>query len=161
MTLLTVAASSAFIIFLLTSPSSSDPQEREIWMLMLTLSLIVSGAGVLNTMLMSVTQRYREIGTLKCLGALDLFVLYSVLLESAILGFLGALVGVILGLLLAVAVGSIEFGLGVFSAWHFTGLWWKAGIASGVGLLLTTIGAAIPAYIAAKMPPIEAMRGEK
>jgi len=81
LTLLTVTASCAFVLFLLTTPAT-DPDEQEKWALMLALSLVVSMAGVLNTMLMSVTQRYREIGTLKCLGALDSFVLLSVLLVT-------------------------------------------------------------------------------
>ena len=59
--------------------------ERDSWILMLTLCLLVCAAGVMNTMLMSVSQRYREIGTIKCLGALDSFVLLSVVAESGII----------------------------------------------------------------------------
>ncbi|MCC5841229.1 MAG: FtsX-like permease family protein [Opitutales bacterium] len=161
LTLLTVAACCAFLLFLLTAPISDDPADRQMWGLMITLSLIVSAAGVLNTMLMSVTQRYREIGTIKCLGALDSFVLISVLVESAMLGLAGAILGIFAGLLLSVVIGSISVGLGVFTAAYWSGVFWKIGAAALVGLCLTTFGAALPAYIAAKMPPVEAMRGEK
>lgn len=160
LTLLTVSASCAFVIFLLTTPVR-DELEKEKWVLMLVLSLLVSMAGVLNTMLMSVTQRYREIGTIKCLGALDSFVLLSVLIEAALVGLAGALGGIVAGLLFSMLMGIWENGLSFWSAGGWTGLWWKAGLTLFVGFFLTTFGASIPAWIAAKMPPIEAMRGEK
>jgi cell division protein FtsX len=74
------------------------PAEQQSWYLMMGLAMVVSVAGVLNALLMSVTQRYREIGTMKCLGALDGFILLSVLLEAAILGVTGAVLGVLAGL---------------------------------------------------------------
>ncbi len=145
----------------MTLEQSPDPVERQSWYLMILLSLVVSAAGVLNTMLMSVTQRYREIGTIKCLGALDSFVLFSVLLESAMVGFVGALAGVIAGLLVSVAIGSLEHGLAVLGHLNFDYFPVKLLATFTVGMSLTVIGAAIPAYIAAQMPPMEAMRGEK
>lgn len=161
LTLLTIAASSAFFMFLLTTPRSDDPTDRQIWMLMLVLSLVVSAAGVLNTMLMSVTQRYREIGTIKCLGALDSFVLLTVLVEAAILGLIGALAGILFGLVFAVLVGLLQFGGGVFEALRFDGFGWKLFGSMMVGVGLASFGAFVPALIASRMPPIEAMRGEK
>lgn len=160
LTLLTVAASCAFVIFLLTTPAADD-LEREKWALMLILSLLVSLAGVLNTMLMSVTQRYREIGTIKCLGALDSFVLLSVLLEAAMVGLTGAVGGVIAGMVFSALMGIWEHGLGFWSLGAWAGLWWKIGGTLFVGLFLTTFGASIPAWIAARMPPVEAMGGDK
>ena len=160
LTLLTVTASCAFVLFLLTTPAT-DAEEREKWMLMLTLSLIVSMAGVLNTMLMSVTQRYREIGTIKCLGALDSFVLLSVLLEAAMVGITGALGGIFLGLACSALMGLWEYGLAFVSAGGWSGLWWKILLTLFIGFFLTTFGASIPAWIAARMPPVEAMGGEK
>ncbi len=160
LTLLTVAASCAFVLFLLTTPAT-DPAEREKWALMLALSLVVSMAGVLNTMLMSVTQRYREIGTIKCLGALDSFVLLSVLLEAALVGVAGAAGGALVGLLSSAVVGLWQHGAAIFAAGAWAGLWWKLAVTFAIGFCLTTFGASIPAWIAAKMPPVEAMRGEK
>lgn len=161
LTLATIAAASAFFMFLLTSPRSDDPTERQIWTLMLVLSLLVSAAGVLNTMLMNVTQRYREIGTIKCLGALDSFVLLSVLVEAAILGLLGALGGIVGGLLLSVLLGFVQHGGEVLSALRFDGFAWKLLASMAVGMGLASFGAFVPALIASRMPPIEAMRGEK
>ena len=160
LTLLTVAASCSFVIFLLTTPPGSE-QEKEKWALMLVLSLVVSLAGVLNTMLMSVTQRYREIGTIKCLGALDSFVLLSVIVEAAMVGLTGAAGGVLIGLLLSVLMGLWEYGAAFWSGGGWMGLWWKVSLTLFVGFFLTTFGASIPAWIAARMPPVEAMRGEK
>ncbi|MCC5806984.1 MAG: ABC transporter permease [Opitutales bacterium] len=161
LTLLTVSACCAFLLFLLTAPISDDPADRQMWGLMITLSLLVSVAGVLNTMLMSVTQRYREIGTIKCLGALDSFVLLSVMLESALLGLTGALLGIVGGLILSFGMGLLDAGAGVFAAAYWSGLGWKILVSAFVGLALTTLGAAFPAAVAARMPPVEAMRGEK
>lgn len=161
LTLLTVAACCAFLLFLLTTPAAEDPADRQMWSLMITLSLVVSAAGVLNTMLMSVTQRYREIGTLKCLGALDGFVLLSVMMESALLGLAGALIGIVLGLIFSLLLGLLGSGMEVFTLAYWSGLYWKIALSALVGLCLTSLGAAAPAIIAAKMPPVEAMRGEK
>lgn len=161
LTLATITAASAFIMFLLFVPLTSDPAGREAWLLMLALSLFVSVAGVLNTMLMSITQRYREIGTIKCLGALDSFVLLSVLVEAAMLGLVGGCVGVVLGAIAALLLGLLEHGTQVLEALRLGGWWWKVAASLGVGVGLTTLGAIIPALLAARMPPIEAMRGEK
>ncbi len=185
LTCLTIATATAFMAYLLSSPrQTGDPAEMQSWLLMLALALIVSGAGVLNAMLMSVAQRYREIGTIKCLGALDSLVLYSVLVESAVLGLFGAVAGLVGGLIVSLLLGMADFGLGyigTFFVGHvppeempnwlsamFSGgmnrLLWLLGTAVFVflvGMMLTTFGASVPAYIASRMPPVDAMRGEK
>ncbi len=161
LTILTLAATGAFLIYLLLLPPTDDAADRNAWRLMFALALIVSTAGVTNTMLMSVTQRYREIGTIKCLGALSSFVLLSVLLEAALLGLAGAVLGVIAGFVIALAVGALQHGAEVLAHLDFTRLPWKLSLAIAVGLGLATLGAVIPAIVAARMPPMEAMRGEK
>jgi putative ABC transport system permease protein len=161
LTVLTITTATAFMMWLLTAPKSGDATEQQGWAMMLVLCLVVSGVGVLNTMLMSVTQRYREIGTIKCLGGLDSLVLASTLLESAILGFVGAVAGMVVGAVVAILLGVLDFGGAVFEHVQLARLPVHALIVFGVGILFTTLGTAIPAYIAAKMPPIEAMRGEK
>lgn len=161
LTALTITTATAFMMWLLTAPKSADPTERQSWAVMLVLCLTVSGVGVLNTMLMSVTQRYREIGTIKCLGGLDSLVLLSTLLESAILGLIGGAVGAVVGAIIALLLALPDYGRAVFQHVALGQLPVNALIVFGVGMLFTTLGAAIPAWIAAKMPPIEAMRGEK
>ncbi|MCC5847198.1 MAG: FtsX-like permease family protein [Verrucomicrobia bacterium] len=161
LTLLTISTATAFMMYLLTMPRSTDPVDVQSWRLMMVLSLVVSGAGVLNTMLMSVTQRYREIGTMKCLGALDSFILYSVLLEAAILGLIGAIAGAIFGLVISILLAMADHGGNVFAAMELEGIGGKFLFVFFVGMALTTLGALFPAFIASKMPPMEAMRGEK
>lgn len=161
LTVLTIAVSTGFLLYLLTVPLSANPADRDAWTLMLALSMIVSAAGVLNSMLMAVTQRYREIGTMKCLGALDTFVLLSVLLESALIGLCGSVLGLLLGTVLACSLALVEHGFAFVQFMRLDSLHLKLLLTLGTGIGLTTLGAAIPAAIASKLPPIEAMRGEK
>jgi ABC-type lipoprotein release transport system permease subunit len=165
LTMLTISTSTAFLTYLLTMPAAADASaaaaDQQGWKLMMILSLVVSAAGVLNTMLMSVSQRYREIGTMKCLGALDGFILLTVLLEAAILGMLGALLGIALGFIISLLLALGEGGGGAFSRLQLNLWYFKFFGVFLVGMALTTFGASVPAYIAAKMPPMDAMRGEK
>jgi ABC-type antimicrobial peptide transport system permease subunit len=167
LTVLTIATATAFMMYLMTMAGGAnvDPEtaatEHQSWILMMVLALVVSAAGVLNTMLMNVTQRYREIGTMKCLGALDSFILLSVLLEAAALGLVGAVVGVVLGLIIASLLALADFGAAFLAHMAISGLAFKILFVFLVGMVLTTFGAAIPAFIASRMPPMDAMRGEK
>lgn len=162
LTVLTITTSTAFMMYLLTmAKTDADAGDDGSWLLMMILALIVSAAGVLNTMLMNVTRRYREIGTMKCLGALDSFVLLSVLVEAAILGFAGAVAGVMSGLLISVLLAMADYGTACLTHMALNLLAAKLLGVLAIGMVLTTFGAAAPAAIAAKMPPMEAMRGEK
>lgn len=162
LTVLTITTSTAFMMYLLTmAKTDADTGDDGSWLLMMILALIVSAAGVLNTMLMNVTRRYREIGTMKCLGALDSFVLLSVLAEAAILGFAGAVAGVISGLLISVLLAMADYGTACLMHMALNLLVPKLLGVLAIGMILTTFGAAAPAAIAARMPPMEAMRGEK
>ena len=85
---------------------------KDIWLIVM--SLIVCVVGIANSMLMAVTERFREIGTMKCLGALDGFVVRLFLLESGFQGFSGALIGALIGTLGAVLLGLKDYGLDLF-----------------------------------------------
>lgn len=177
---LTIATTTAFMMYLLTMPvedlsaevlpgmaglmglrTGTDPSDVQGFLLMFVMALVVAAAGVLNTMLMNVSQRYREIGTIKCLGGLDRLILFSVLVEAALLGLIGAGLGVIVGLTISLILSAADYGGAFFQHVGFSGLPFKVLFVLVIGMGLTTLGAAIPAQIAAKMPPIEAMRGEK
>ncbi|MCC5830011.1 MAG: ABC transporter permease [Phycisphaeraceae bacterium] len=177
---LTIATTTAFMMYLLTMPyadpnapfhdgvagmmglrTDRDAGEVQGFLLMFVMALLVAAAGVLNTMLMNVSQRYREIGTIKCLGGLDRLILFSVLVEAALLGLVGAGLGVIIGLAISLLLSVADYGGAFWSHVGFGGLPLKVIFVLLIGMGLTTLGAAIPAQIAAKMPPIEAMRGEK
>ena len=131
---------------------------KDKWLIIM--SLIVCVVGITNSMLMSVTERYREIGTMKCLGALDHFVVILFLLESGFQGFAGALVGALIGLVASLLMGLANFGLDIFMDFPLLSilLWILGG--SVLGMLLAVVGAAFPAWRAAKLPPAEAMRAE-
>jgi predicted outer membrane lipoprotein len=124
------------------------------------LALLVAFAGILNAMLMSVTERFREIGTMKCLGALDSFIIKLFLIESLLQGGVGTFVGVLLGLLLSMANMSSSYGIYAWKNVPWTSLSMSIMICFAVGVLLTVAGALYPAWQAARMQPIEAMRVE-
>jgi len=77
----------------------ADARLQTRWMI--GLALMVAFVGILNAMLMSVTERFREIGTMKCLGALDSFIIKLFLIESLFQGVVGTVIGVLGGLLLS------------------------------------------------------------
>jgi ABC-type antimicrobial peptide transport system permease subunit len=124
------------------------------------LALLVAFVGILNAMLMSVTERYREIGTMKCLGALDSFIVKLFLLESLFQGIAGTLAGVVLGILLSVLAASIKFGTDAFRELRATDVLATALLSCAIGIALTVIGSVYPAWRAARMQPVEAMRVE-
>lgn len=132
--------------------------DRQIWLMIL--SGVLCLVGIANTMLMSVTERIREIGTLKCLGALDRFVVRLFLLESIFVGLIGSLIGAVLGYALALLqVGLVlEFSM-LSSTFCFNALL-QVPVAVGVGTLLTVLAAIYPTRVAARMKPVDAMRVE-
>lgn len=125
------------------------------------LSLAVAVVGIVNAMLMSVTERYREIGTMKCLGALDSFIIRLFLLESVFQGTAGTVVGAVLGFVLIFLRTLMVYG-GVTVETFPALLIFRYGLWSVfLGFLLSVVGAILPAYRAAKMQPVEAMRVEE
>ena len=129
--------------------------------LLICLSLVTCLVGILNSMLMSVSERIKEIGTLKCLGALDSFIVKTYFIESSLQGIIGTLMGVAIGLLVAFGVSVCSFHSHV--ARHFP--WGQAagsvGISILIGSLLSIVASIAPAYIAARKQPVDAMRVEE
>jgi len=142
--------------------------KRNLWLV--TLSLLVCVVGITNAMLMSVTERFREIGTMKCLGALDKFVVKLFLIESSLQGIFGSLVGVVLGFSLTFLMAAFTFRVTdpasgrtywlVFSYLPVGTLLLWGVVAVVVGAGLSVIAGVYPARRAAKMEPVEAMRVE-
>ncbi len=161
LTLLTIAVAVGFLQFILLQPDGASVADRSARRLMLVLALLVAAAGVVSTMLATVTQRYREIGTLKCLGALDAFILHSVMTEATLLGLAGSLAGVALGLACALLVALLEAGGAFLGALAWAGWWWKFPAAAAAGTALAAVGAVVPAWLASRLPPMDAMRGDK
>ena len=137
----------------------ADRKTRTHWLI--GISLLVAAIGISNALLMSVTERYREIGTMKCMGALDSFVIRMILLESAFLGGIGALGGIVLGGVFATAGFSGTHGLSVVLNAIDSGYFVRAGVLCyAVGWFVAIVAAVYPARVAAQMVPAAAMRTE-
>jgi ABC-type antimicrobial peptide transport system permease subunit len=133
-----------------------DAKQR--WIVVL--SLLVCGVGIINAQLMAVTERFREIGTMKCLGALDRFILRLFLLEAGIQGLIGASAGATLGVLTALATAAVRYGWAAAPAIAAPVVAPALLGATLVGFLLSICGALYPAWIASRMQPVAAMRAE-
>jgi putative ABC transport system permease protein len=118
------------------------------------ISLVVGSIGIANIMLVSVTERTREIGIMKAVGAQRRDILTLFLTEAVILGVIGAVVGAVLG----AAVGFAGTELIGFDAYVFPLEW--ALIAAGVGILVGVVAGLYPAWNAARTDPIDALRYE-
>jgi putative ABC transport system permease protein len=135
-----------------------EEKSKQTWLI--TLSLLVCVVGIANAMLMSVTERFREIGTMKCLGALDSFIVRLFLLESTFQGSAGTAVGIVIGFALTLILALLDYGSFVFHYFPTGGILRSALAAMVVGTLLSLVGAMLPAYRAAKMEPVAAMRSD-
>jgi len=127
---------------------------------LLGLALLVAFVGILNSMLMSVTERFREIGTMKCLGALDSFIIKLFLIESLFQGFVGTVLGIVLGLALSFLAALSSYGSYVFKNLPLAAIGGNVLICLAAGVALTVAGALYPAWKAARLQRIEAMRVE-
>jgi putative ABC transport system permease protein len=122
------------------------------------ISLLVGGIGIMNIMLVSVTERTREIGLRKALGARKRDILIQFLTESALLSLLGGVVGIMLGYLIALIVGKVAAA---------NGTPFSPQVGANAILLATLFSTAVglffglyPANRAASLQPVEALRSE-
>jgi putative ABC transport system permease protein len=154
---ITTAANADFTITPETSlVSAATSVDRTLTVLLggiAAISLLVGGIGVMNIMLVSVTERIREIGLRKALGATPRVIRRQFLVEASVLGLLGGVLGV---------------GLGLLGAWilpHFISDPITLSAAATAGAIVVAIGIGVafgvyPAGRAAKLPPIDALRSE-
>ncbi|MBC8142622.1 MAG: FtsX-like permease family protein [Armatimonadetes bacterium] len=163
-----VALGIAFLASVLTSQAIAgqvDAAEEARTRWLIGLSLLVCAVGITNAMLMSVSERFREIGTMKCLGALDAFVVRIFMIESVLTGVLASTIGWLVGMGAIVLVKLIA---GVPKEAP-AGTVWYGSLDGGdilrsflfcipVGALLSAIATYIPARQAASIPPAAALR---
>ena len=117
------------------------------------ISLLVGGIGVMNIMLVSITERTREIGTRKALGAKNSSIRFQFIIESMILCLIGGILGILVGFLLGAIAASI---LGYSAAVPVAAII----IAVGFSMIIGIFFGYYPANKAARMDPIEALRYE-
>ncbi len=140
----------------LETGAAQGQMAQMVWILVV--SLLVCTISNVTSMLLSVTKRFREIGTMKCLGAFDGSILVLFLMEAMILGGVGALAGALAGGAFSMILGMIKFGMAICVPAFFGSLLGAVGITFMAVVVLSFIGAAYPAWQASRMLPIEAMR---
>jgi putative ABC transport system permease protein len=119
------------------------------------ISLLVGGIGIMNIMLVSVTERTREIGLRKAIGAKRRTILTQFLIEAIVLSFLGGVIGIMLG-------GVIAFGIRLIPSIGFTPIVQASaiGLAVGFSIAVGLFFGIYPAFRASKLNPIDALRYE-
>ena len=117
------------------------------------ISLLVGGIGIMNIMLVSVTERTREIGIRKALGATYNNILLQFLIEAMVIGVVGGFLGVVIGVI-------ASYGISTIAGWNTVISWWAIVVAVvfsvGIGLFFGIY----PARKAALLDPIDALRYE-
>jgi len=139
------------------------------------ISLVVGGIGIMNIMLATVTERTREIGIRRALGAKRRDITEQFLTETIVLSGIGGIIGVILGWLTPAAFQGIQWMIDTFGTGGgpgegafdniFSGLipivqTWTLGLAFGISVGIGVIFGVYPAMSAARLDPIEALRHE-
>jgi putative ABC transport system permease protein len=129
-----------------------------------SLALAVAALGIVNTLVMAILERRREIGIMKAIGASDGDVKKLFLAEAAVMGLLGGMVGVALGWVIGRLVNA---GANLYlrrqnlpseSLWEVP--WWLVGGAIAFAIVISMISGLYPAARAAKLDPVEALRYE-
>ena len=123
-----------------------------------SISLLVGGIGIMNIMLVSVTERTREIGIRKALGAKERVILAQFVVEAATTSALGGALGIVLGYIVSAAANKVlpmlVSGTNITVSPSFNSIVVAFGISAGIGVLFGYL----PAKRAARLNPIEALR---
>jgi putative ABC transport system permease protein len=120
---------------------------------LVAISLVIGGIVVMNIMLVAVTERTREIGIRKAIGARASDILRQFLTEAVILSAFGGLIGVALGFGIAVLISQV-------TPLPYALRWWSIALGIGVSSLVGIVSGLYPAAKAARLDPIEALRHE-
>jgi len=118
-----------------------------------SIALMVGGIGVMAIMSISVTERTREIGVRKALGARRAEILFQFLMEAAFLTSLGGLIGIALG-------AGIGYAVHLVSGFPISLPWWSFAIGLGFSASVGIFFGMYPAFKASRLDPIEALRYE-
>jgi len=123
-----------------------------------TISLIVGGVGIMNTMLIVVNQRIREVGLRKAVGAKTKNILLQFLIESSAISFFGGVLGIILGIIVSYIAAIVMQALQY--KWPFMISWQSIVVAMFVSIAIGVVFGMYPARKASRISPMEALRYE-
>jgi len=124
----------------------------------IVVAVLIATVGVTNAVLLSITERIKEIGTLKCLGARALHIVEIFLFETMFLGALGGLLGGLLGVVATVLLFRVQIGPDLWRIFGWNDALWLLGVSVQASVLIALVAAIIPVIYAAKIDPAEAMR---
>ena len=149
----------------ITVTTSSDYEGGQAWTAALqgfawgvaAIAILIGGLGMMSAMVMSVMERTREIGTLRAIGWSRNRVLFLILGEAVVLSLSGGILGILFGLGLALAAAQIP-GVGAFLEGSFSLGLFVQGLVTALGLGI--VGGLYPAWNAANLQPVEALRYE-
>jgi len=127
---------------------------------LLFISFIVCMVGIANAMLMSITERFREIATMKCLGGTDRYILIQFMMEAALQGLVGGILGMIIGFVIVLVKNAGSFGSYLFTYWPGQDIIINGAVSVAAGIVLAVLASVYPSWAASRMVPMEAMRVE-
>lgn len=165
-----VSSAIAFLVVLLSldaimavigrkTGGTADVSEMRRWWFYV--AVLISIAGITNAILMSVTERIKEIGTIRCLGAMSWHIVEIFLLEAMFLGLVGGLLGGLLGLVITYVYAILSYGWAlVKDAFTLPIVLEQMGWALGLSMVLCVVSSIYPVYFAARLEPADAMRYE-
>ncbi len=123
-----------------------------------SISLLVGGIGIMNSMLISVSQRVREVGLRKAVGAQKIHIITQFLIEASFITIVGGIIGIIFGILIAYIASLVLVKLGY--DWKFLVPLSSLGIGFSVSFIIGIIFGLYPAIKASRISPMEALRYE-
>ena len=128
------------------------------WLMLV--ALVVSVVGITNAMLIAVYERYKEIGTMKCLGAMDEHILLLFLVESLVQGAVGGIAGFIAGIFGALLSVGFTIGFGVILKVPASEVLLLFVGSTLLAVVISVVATLYPAFRAAKLNPVEALSYE-